>query len=154
MDISTNRRKSLELDRLAEELAAREAGAASQPATPDGIVGDTAPVDLPVFVPLAHNNPHLTAPNFDVERFLLSRVKYADLSDLRTELREYLGALKEELVQLINDDYEAFISLSTDLRGEGRTLERLQKPLGDLRERVLVCSASQSSGCCTVAYIL
>jgi len=41
-------------------------------------------------------------------------------------------------VQLINDDYEAFISLSTDLRGEGTRLERLKWPLADLRSQTLV----------------
>lgn len=127
-----------ELDRLAEELAKREL---SKPAISTGTGNDTfevdgTQVDLPSFEPLGHKNRYLTVPEFDVEQFLLSRAKYADLNDLRTELREYLGALKEELVQLINDDYEAFISLSTDLRGEGRTLERLQRPLGDLRKTV------------------
>ncbi|RDX43273.1 hypothetical protein OH76DRAFT_1487966 [Lentinus brumalis] len=33
-----------------------------------------------------------------------------------TCIRDYVAALKEELAKLLNDDYEAFISLSTDLR--------------------------------------
>jgi conserved oligomeric Golgi complex subunit 2 len=124
-------RDPFELERLADELAAREA---------DGTTGHSSVngIDLPTFVPLSHTEQHLVAQNFDVERFLLSRAAHSDLSDLRTELRTYLGALKEELVQLINDDYEAFISLSTNLRGEGRTLERIGKPLGELKEKVLV----------------
>lgn len=111
------------LDRLAEELAGREAE--------DGVEHD-----LPEYVPLAHNNPHLTEPVFNVEDFLLSR-SHTSLPDLRVELREYLSTLKEELVKLINDDYEAFISLSTDLRGEGARLARIKQPLATLEKEVL-----------------
>lgn len=117
-----------QLERLAEELASRELGISSPP----------APHDLPLHAPLSHSNPYLTAPTFNVEDFLLSR-SHTSLPDLRSELRDYLGSLKEELVKLINDDYEAFISLSTDLRGEGTRLERLKYPLGMLRSEILVC---------------
>lgn len=117
-----------ELDRLAEELVAREQAGASQSATS---------TELPIYVPLSHDNPHLTADVFNVEEFLLSR-SHTSLHDLRSELRDYLSSLKEELVLLINDDYEAFISLSTDLRGEGLTLEKLKLPLDDLRKRISV----------------
>ncbi|KAG2055478.1 COG complex component [Suillus hirtellus] len=118
-----------ELERLAEELVARElAGSTYTPRT-------TASTELPIYVPLSHDNPHLTAEVFNVEEFLLSR-SHTSLQDLRSELRDYLTSLKEELVLLINDDYEAFISLSTDLRGEGSRLEKLKLPLDDLRKRI------------------
>ncbi|KAG2368424.1 oligomeric golgi complex component, COG2-domain-containing protein [Suillus spraguei] len=118
-----------ELERLAEELVARElAGSSYAPRT-------TASTELPIYVPLSHDNPHLTAEVFNVEEFLLSRA-HTSLQDLRSELRDYLTSLKEELVLLINDDYEAFISLSTDLRGEGSRLEKLKLPLNDLRKRI------------------
>ncbi len=118
-------RDPFELERLADELEAREHSL------------DTRPHDLPLYPPLAHSNPFFTATDFNVEEFLLSRV-HTSLPELRAELRDYLANLKEELVQLINDDYEAFISLSTDLRGEGTRLERLKWPLGDLKSQVLV----------------
>lgn len=126
-----------QLDRLAEELAAREqfstdrARSSSSPPLPTH--------ELPLYVPLSHSNPHLTAPTFSVEQFLLSRSHHVALPDLRSELRDYLATLKEELVKLINDDYEAFISLSTDLRGEGARLERLKYPLVTLKSEILVC---------------
>ena len=123
-------RDPMELERLAEELVAREG---AEPLDVEH--------DLPVYVPLSHDNPRLSAPTFNVEDFLLSR-SYTSLPDLRAELRDYLASLKEELVKLINDDYEAFISLSTDLRGEGARLERLKWPLSDLRAQVLVCNSS------------
>lgn len=123
-------RDPMELDRLAEELATRELKTQGSGLYPENH-------DLPVFIPLSHDNAYLSADTFNVEEFLLSRL-YTSLPDLRSELRDYLANLKEELVKLINDDYEAFISLSTDLRGEGARLERLKWPLGDLREEVLV----------------
>lgn len=132
--VSQNATKSpdpYELERLAEELVARElAGSNYPPRT-------TASTELPIYVPLSHDNPHLTAEVFNVEEFLLSR-SHTSLQDLRSELRDYLASLKEELVLLINDDYEAFISLSTDLRGEGSRLEKLKLPLDDLRKRISV----------------
>ncbi|ORX35364.1 oligomeric golgi complex component, COG2-domain-containing protein [Kockovaella imperatae] len=92
-------------------------------------------LDLPSLQPLSHNHPLLSAPDFNVDTFLLSRI-YIPLEELRAELREYLGVLREELVQLINDDYEEFISLGTGLRGEGERLKSLQEPLHDLQSEV------------------
>jgi conserved oligomeric Golgi complex subunit 2 len=123
-------RDPFQLDRLAEELASRELS--------PHLDWSSAPHDLPVYVPLSHSNPYLAAPTFDVEDFLISR-SHTSLPDLRSELRDYLSSLKEELVKLINDDYEAFISLSTDLRGEGTRLERLKYPLVMLKSEILVC---------------
>ena len=124
----TNTRDPFDLDRLAEELATREL--TSPP--PDGQF-----VSLPITAPLSHDDPYLSAETFDVEAFLLSR-SYTSLPDLRTELRDYLAQLKEELVKLINDDYEAFISLSTDLKDEGARMEKLRAPLGDMKAAILV----------------
>jgi hypothetical protein len=124
---SSTSRDPFELERLADELEAREHSI------------DAPAHDLPLYSSLAHNNSFFTATTFNVEDFLLSRV-HTSLPDLRAELRDYLAVLKEELVQLINDDYEAFISLSTDLRGEGERLERLKLPLGDLKSQILVSS--------------
>ncbi|KIK99406.1 hypothetical protein PAXRUDRAFT_822754 [Paxillus rubicundulus Ve08.2h10] len=123
-----------DLERLAEELAAREL---SGPSVGSSSAGEHFPSqpDLPIYVPLSHDNEFLGAETFDVESFLLSR-SYTSLPELRTELREYLSCLKEELVLLINDDYEDFISLSTDLRGEGVRLARLKAPLNDLRAQI------------------
>lgn len=116
------------LDQLANDLAERE-----------GELAIDDDYELPTLEPLNHNHPLLSAttPEFDVERFLLSR-SHISLSDLRVELRDYLSQLKEELVRLINDDYEAFISLSTDLRGEGARLEQIHAPVHDLREEIRV----------------
>lgn len=117
-----------ELERLAEELAERE-----------GERDVDTSYSLPLLEPLSHEHPLLRAenPSFDVEEFLISR-SHTSLPDLRAELKDYLALLKDELVQLINDDYEAFISLSTDLRAEGARLERLQTPMSGLQTEIEV----------------
>lgn len=132
-------RDHFNLDQLAEELAERDLNNA--PSDEEH--------DLPVYIPLSHENPYLSAERFNVEDFLLARA-YISLPDLRTELRDYLATLKEELVKLINDDYEAFISLSTDLRGEGARLERLRWPLEGLRTEIVVRLHSLHCGECAV----
>ncbi len=98
-------------------------------------------LDLPSLQPLSHDHPLLSAPSFDADAFLLSRI-HIPLDELRGELREYLGVLREELVQLINDDYEEFISLGTGLRGENERLSSLEGPLAQLRLEVEVCRLS------------
>lgn len=144
-------RDRFELDRLAEELETRQSNQKFGDAELDH-----QDYELPTYVPLSHDNSELNAGTgpfkyricsssdnfshkevFDVERFLLSR-SHTSLPDLRTELRDYLAILKEELVKLINDDYEAFISLSTDLKGEGARLQRLKAPLSTVRGEVFV----------------
>ncbi|CAE6431299.1 unnamed protein product [Rhizoctonia solani] len=85
---------------------------------------------LPYVAPLDASHPLLSAPgdDFDVDDFLLSR-SHTSLPDLRIELNDYLNKLRAELVHLINENYADFISLSTDLRGEGETIEAMRLPL-------------------------
>jgi len=130
-----------QLDRLAEELAAREFSFAHKSWEQEGELHE-----LPISTPLSHNNKYLTAQVFNAEEFLLSR-SHTSLPDLRAELREYLSLLKEELVMLINDDYEAFISLSTDLQDEGARLVRLKMPISSLQHHVNVNGRSFISAC-------
>ena len=135
-------RDPYQLERLADELAVREATSPFQQSH--------LPLDrnLPEHHPLSHDDKYLSAPVFNVEEFLLAR-SHISLPDLRVELRQYLAELKEELVKLINDDYEAFISLSTDLRDEGARLDQLKYPLANLRVKVLVRSHRRR---CSVYY--
>ncbi|KAJ8076523.1 hypothetical protein PM082_000946 [Marasmius tenuissimus] len=128
--VSPQPQDPFQLERLAEELATREVTSSRE-------YDENAAHDLPEYVPLSHDNSYLTAETFDVEDFLLSR-SHTSLQDLKVELRDYLSNLKEELVQLINDDYEAFISLSTDLKGEGTRLNNLKAPLAGLKQEIQI----------------
>ncbi|KAJ2918521.1 hypothetical protein MD484_g1842, partial [Candolleomyces efflorescens] len=131
-----NAHDPFELERLAEELELREKTRSAALRDDDGEDSDSGVPNLPAYIPLSHDNKYLNVEEFNVEDFLLSR-SYTSLPDLRSELREYLASLKEELVKLINDDYEAFISLSTDLRDEGTRLDRLKLPLNGIRGQIL-----------------
>lgn len=77
-----------------------------------------------------------------MDAFLLSRL-HTPLDELRTDLRSYLAVLKEELVQLINEDYTEFISLGTGLRGEGKRLESVVGPLVELKGDVEVSRSKE-----------
>lgn len=116
---------------MAADIRAEEHPRASSSSTP------LHSLDLPSLLPLSHTHPLLLAPSFDVDAFLLSRI-HIPLDELRAELRQYLGVLREELVQLINDDYEEFISLGTGLSGENERLKSLKKPMGKLKVNVTV----------------
>jgi len=116
-------------------MALIDTTSASSEAGPSSPPRQSASLDLPSLQPLSHTNAFLSAQQFDPDAFLLTRA-HIPLEELRGELREYLGQLREELVQLINDDYEEFISLGTGLRGEEERLIRLGKPLGQLGEEI------------------
>lgn len=123
-------RDPMNIGRLAQDLAQRE----QHLRTTSDADAELPAHELPLLLPLSHSHPLLSAESnaaFDVDAFLLTRSN-TSLGDLRTELRDYLAVLKEELVQLINDDYADFISLRTDLRGEGARLERLEEPLANV----------------------
>jgi hypothetical protein len=119
---------------LIDPSQSAEAGPSSPTTSPPG-TSTSLDLDLPSLQPLSHTNAFLSSTSFDPDAFLLTRA-HIPLEELRGELREYLGQLREELVQLINDDYEEFISLGTGLRGEEERLIRLGKPLGQLNEEV------------------
>jgi hypothetical protein len=99
--------------------------------------------DLPYVPPLDATHPLLSAPgDFDVDEFLLSRA-HTSLPDVRAELNDYLGTLRAELVHLINEHYADFISLSTDLRGEGETIELMRAPLPAIAAEIEVSWTAQ-----------
>lgn len=94
-------------------------------------------IDFPALQPLDHRHPLLIQADYDPDGFLQTRA-HVPLDELRGELRAYLSLLREELVQLINEDYEEFIALGVGLRGEAERLERLEMPLMDIHREVEV----------------
>ncbi|EHK97347.1 putative Conserved oligomeric Golgi complex subunit 2 [Glarea lozoyensis 74030] len=63
-------------------------------------------------------------PNFDAPTYLstLSN-RHQTLEDLRTDLRERSQALSKELLDLVNTNYEQFLSLGSDLLGGEEKVE-------------------------------
>lgn len=76
-------------------------------------------------------------PDFTANEFLLSR-RHTPLEELRTELRAYLSDLRQQLVGVINRDYEDFIGLSIGLRGTDKRLERMRRPIETVKQQVEV----------------
>lgn len=64
------------------------------------------------------------APDFDAPAYLstLSN-RHQTLEDLRTDLRERSQLLSKELLDLVNTNYEQFLSLGSDLRGGEEKVE-------------------------------
>ncbi|KAK4944382.1 hypothetical protein LTR10_016268 [Elasticomyces elasticus] len=67
------------------------------------------------------------APDFDATAFLsgLSN-RFQTLEDLQTELRELSQTLNKELVDLVNDNYQDFLSLGSTLAGGEDKMEEIR----------------------------
>ena len=55
------------------------------------------------------------------------------LETLRGELQSHVSVLKSKLVEVINEDYNDFVSLSTKLVSVDGAVLRMQKPLLELK---------------------
>jgi hypothetical protein len=63
-------------------------------------------------------------PNFDPSAYLSTLSdRHQTLEDLRSDLRERSQALSKELLDLVNTNYEQFLSLGSDLRGGEEKVE-------------------------------
>lgn len=88
-----------------------------------------------VLLPAGLSHASFLKPDFNANAFLLSR-RHTPLDELRTELRSYLANLRQELVGVINRDYEDFIGLGIGLRGTEKRLERMRRPIEDVKQSV------------------
>ncbi|PSC75738.1 conserved oligomeric Golgi complex subunit 2 [Micractinium conductrix] len=76
------------------------------------------------------------APEFNPAAYVADLKRYVPLETLSTELHSHLNALKNKLVEVINDDYTDFVSLSTKLVNVDGSLARMQRPLLELQEKL------------------
>lgn len=58
------------------------------------------------------------------------------LETLDAQLAAHAEALRARLVEVVNDDYDEFVSLSTKLVDVDGAVFKLQSPLLDIKERV------------------
>lgn len=65
------------------------------------------------------------------------------LETLSTELQRYVTVLKGKLVEVINEDYNDFVSLSTKLVNVDGAVTQMQKPLLMLKVHMLQCGTIQ-----------
>ncbi|KAK4486144.1 hypothetical protein RD792_008812 [Penstemon davidsonii] len=92
--------------------------------------------------PLWLNPSKFSAPEFDPESYISDLRTFVPFDTLRSELRSHLGALKHELVELINRDYVDFVSLSTKLVDVDAAVVRMRAPLLEIKEKILSFRAS------------
>jgi hypothetical protein len=70
------------------------------------------------------------APDFDPATFLSSLVnRHQTLDDLQAELRELSQSLNQELFDLVNENYQDFLSLGTALKGGEEKVEQVRTAL-------------------------
>ncbi|KAI3881402.1 hypothetical protein MKW92_034179 [Papaver armeniacum] len=77
-------------------------------------------------------------PNFNPESYISDLRTYVPFDNLRAELQSHLSSLKLELIELINRDYDDFVSLSTKLVDIESSISRMRAPLTDLRDKILL----------------
>ncbi len=75
--------------------------------------------------------------NYDPSAFLARYRRVATLDSLRTQLRQYSAAIKDQLFVIINRDYRDFITIATKLDGVDTRVEIIRRPLLDLRLNLL-----------------
>ncbi|EFW16078.1 conserved hypothetical protein [Coccidioides posadasii str. Silveira] len=83
---------------------------------------------LPFPKPLSRSS--FTTPDFDPAKFLSSLSnRHQSLADLQTELRDMSQSLSKELLNLVNDNYQDFLSLGTALKGGEERVEEIRAVL-------------------------
>ncbi|EEH05402.1 conserved hypothetical protein [Histoplasma capsulatum G186AR] len=81
--------------------------------------------NLPFPKPLSRAS--FVSPNFDPATFLSSLTnRHQTLSDLQTELRELSQSLNNELLDLVNENYQDFLSLGSALTGGEEKVEQVR----------------------------
>jgi hypothetical protein len=80
---------------------------------------------LPFPKPLARES--FLTDEFDAAEFLSNlSARFQTLEDLQTELRELSQSLNKELVDLVNDNYQDFLTLGATLRGGDEKVEDIR----------------------------
>lgn len=76
--------------------------------------------------------------DFDVDRFLQESCQKSGLHKLHKELGMYIKYLQSMIVDLVNNESNAIVNLSSDLKILQNKFNNLSTPLGQFREEILV----------------
>ena len=87
--------------------------------------------------PLWFNKDAFSSASFDPEAYISTLRRFVPFDTLRAQLRDHLGGLKNELVELINRDYTDFVNLSTKLVDVDGAVLRMRMPLNELRVKLV-----------------
>ncbi|WXC66174.1 hypothetical protein SNK03_011954 [Fusarium graminearum] len=96
-------------------------------------VGDDAPLPFPEALPRAD----FLAKDFQPAAYLSALPhRHQTLEDLRSDLRDRSAAISSELLELVNSNYTAFLSLGSELRGGDDKVENAKVSLLGFRRAV------------------
>lgn len=73
-----------------------------------------------------------------MDNFLADHQNVISLESMRDDLGIYLKVLRLAMIELINKDYANFVNLCATLIGFDKTISKIQVPLGQLNEEVVV----------------
>lgn len=94
---------------------------------------DDAPLPFPAILPRSD----FLAPSFQPAAYLSALPhRHQTLEDLRSDLRDRSSAISAELLELVNANYTAFLSLGSELRGGGDKVEDVKVALLGFRRAV------------------
>ncbi|EFR01235.1 hypothetical protein MGYG_04239 [Nannizzia gypsea CBS 118893] len=94
----------------------------------DGSDSDLNDDNLPFPKPISRTS--FLTPDFDATTFLASLSnRHQSLADLQTELRELNETLNKELLDLVNENYQEFLSLGAALKGGQDKVEEVRAGL-------------------------
>ncbi|GAX80853.1 hypothetical protein CEUSTIGMA_g8288.t1 [Chlamydomonas eustigma] len=77
-------------------------------------------------------------PGFQSDQTVLDLRRFAPLATLHNDLNDYLTVLKSKLVEVINEDYGDYVSLSSRLVNVEGFVMRMKKPLMDLKDKMCI----------------
>jgi len=93
--------------------------------------------DKPLPFPNALPRSDFLEPNFDAVEYLSNLPhRHQTLEDLRAELRERSASISSELLELVNNNYTAFLSLGSELRGGDDKVEDVKMAILGFRRAV------------------
>ncbi|KAL2882114.1 hypothetical protein SGCOL_002376 [Colletotrichum sp. CLE4] len=102
-------------------------------ATGSGYEDDDAPLPFPAALPRSD----FLAPNFHPANYLSALPhRHQTLDDLKAELRDRSAAISAELLELVNGNYTAFLSLGNELRGGDERVENVRVAMLGFRRAV------------------
>jgi hypothetical protein len=83
--------------------------------------------------------------HFSVEKFVNDCRKRVSVEDLRTDLESYFKYLKSAMIELINNDYSDFVTLSSKLVGLERAISKVSLPLQQVNKDVYMMQLAMRS---------
>jgi len=86
---------------------------------------------------LCFKEDEFLSESFSVDVFVSSCKDRVSMSNLREDLEVHYKNIQLALIELINNDYADFVSLSSNLIGTEKTIDNIGVPLGQLKEEVL-----------------